>query len=131
MIQGALVVLGIGAIVVGLAPIAHAQSADLSSSGNSSVTLSGESLRSIESRTVRGDYQTFFNGAVSTGQSGSGTNVGRLTDTPKRSPLADVVGEDVDVTFGDTLNPQSPTAFPAPGETGDRQRVRVQLDLGE
>ncbi len=131
MIQGALVVLGIGAVVVGLAPIAHAQSGEMSISTDSSVTLSGESLRTIESRTVSGDYRTFFNGAATDGQTGSATNVGRLTDTPKRSPFSDVVGEDVDITIGDTLNPQSPTAFPPSGEVGDRQRVRVQLDLGE
>lgn len=130
MRRGALVVLGIGALVTGIAPIAHAQSADLSSSNNNSVTLSGESLI-IESRTVSDDYRTFFDETAPGGQPNSATNIGRLTDTPKPSPFSDIVGENVDVTIGDTLNPQSPTAFPPAGEVGDRQRVRVQLQVGE
>lgn len=132
MIRATLVVLGIGAVVTGLAPIAQAQSVTPSSANNSSVTLSGESLRAIDNRTISGDYQTFFNETSSVAQNTSGTNVGRITESPSSSPVSDVVGEQVDVVVGDTLNSQNTaTWFPPAGEVGDRERVKVQLQLGE
>jgi hypothetical protein len=132
MIRQTVIVLGIGAVVAGLAPIAQAQSPTPSSTDNSSVTLSGNSLRAVESRTVREDFQTFFNGTSQTGRGNSRTDVGRLTQSPQSSPLSDVLSDRVDLVFGDTLNSQgTPTSFPASGDAGDSERVRLQLQLGQ
>ncbi len=132
MIRQTLVVLGIGAVVVGLAPAVQAQSTTPSSSDSSSLTLDGNSLRAVESRSIRQDFQTFFNGSSQAAQGNSQTNVGRLTQSAKSSPLSNVLSDQVDVVFGDTLNSQKgATSFPSPGDAGDTERVRLQLQLGQ
>ncbi|HEY9820114.1 MAG TPA: hypothetical protein V6D35_04950 [Candidatus Sericytochromatia bacterium] len=126
MIRQLLVVLGIGAGVVGYSSTASAQSPMPSGSPDASVTLSGESLRRIEGRTITGDYRTFFNQTLPTTQTNSVTNVGRLSQSQQRS----VLGDQVDVVVGDTLTPDPPlTSFPS-SDAGDTDRVRVQLQLG-
>jgi len=128
MIRKTLVVLGIGALVAGFAPIAQAQSGRPSQSDDSSVTLSGASLRTVENRTIANDYQSFFNGTPQVAGNNSGANVGRLTESPSQPLLSD----QVDVIVGDTLNSQNnPTSFSPAGELGDTQRVKVQVQLGE
>ena len=137
MIRESLIVLGIGAVVLGLAPKAYAQTTP-SSSNNNSVTLSGESLRTIEGRNVSGgDYQNFFTGTSSEtsqpSQGNSATNIGRLRQSPQRSPLDSILNNDqVDVVFGDTLNSQDELAdFSATGDQGDSERVKLQFQLGQ
>jgi hypothetical protein len=132
MLRPTLVVLAIGAVVAGLAPIAHAQSGRSSSSDNSSVTLSGDSLRTIEKRSINNDFPNFFNGGnggrPQVSRDNSQTNVGRITQSQQTGSL----NEGVDVVFGDTLNRQTTlTAFPSAGDRGDNERVRVQLELGK
>ncbi len=128
MIRQTLVVLGIGAVVTSYSSTAHAQSTMPPTSGNGSVTLSGASLRTVEGRTLSGDYRSFFNQTSPTTQTNSVTNVGRLTQSQRRSPL----GEQVDVVVGDTLAPEpTPTSFSSSGDAGDSDRVRVQLQLGQ
>ena len=132
MLRPTLVVLAIGAVVAGLAPIAHAQSGRSSSSDNSSVTLSGDSLRAIEKRSINNDFPNFFNGGnggrPQVSQDNSQTDVGRITQSEQKGSL----NQGVDVVFGDTLNRQtSLTAFPSAGDRGDNERVRVQLQLGQ
>ncbi len=138
MLRQTIVVLGIGALAIGLTPIANAQSTTPSSSENGSVTLSGESLQTIENRSLSSDYPTFFNGASPDTQGNSArpsqtVNVGRLRrSTPQKSPLDGVLNENVDVVVGDTLNPSLPlTSFPNSGDAGDNDRVRLQLQLGQ
>jgi len=127
MIPKTLIFLGIGAVLAGYSSTAQAQS-NLPPGGNSSVTLSGESLRAVESRRTVSDYQTFFNGTLPTAQPNSVTNIGRLTTSGQRSIIGD---QPVDVILGDTLNPERPvTSFPSSGEPGDTDRVKVQLQLG-
>jgi len=124
-----LVVLGIGALVAGLAPNAYAQTTS-SSSNDDSVTMSGASLQ-IEGRTVSGDYQNFFTGTSQQSQSNSATNIGRLRRSPQRSPLDSVLNNDqVDVVFGDTLDSQDEFTS-APGDQGDTDRVKLQFQLGQ
>jgi hypothetical protein len=136
MIRESLVVLGIGALVVGLVPKVYAQTT-LPGSSNNSVTLSGESLRTIEGRNVSGDYQNFFTGTSSDtsqpSQGNSATNIGRLRQSPQRSPLNSILNNDkVDVVFGDTLNSQDELAdFSASGDQGDSDRVKLQFQLGQ
>ena len=133
MIRQTLVVLGIGALVTGLAPIAYAQSPSPSNSENSAVTLSGSSLRAVESRTIADYNRTFLNGTPQGGRNNSVTNLGRLTQSPKSSPLSDALNNDkVDVVFGDTLNPDTTiNSFPSAGDAGDGNRVKLQLQLGQ
>lgn len=128
MIRQMLVVLGIGVVVASYASTAEAQSSFPSNSSNGSVTLSGESLRTIESREITSDYQSFFNRTLPNTQSNSITNIGRLTTSTSSPLLGD---QPVDVVVGDTLNPELPlTAFPSTGDAGDSDRVKVQLQLG-
>jgi|SRR4028118_1501137 hypothetical protein len=129
MLRPTFVVLAIGVVVAGLAPTAHAQSSRPSSSDNSSVTLSGASLRTIENRSINNDFPNFFTGGTpQVWQSNSQTDVGRITQPPPNAKIDNEVG----VVFGDTLNNQTtPTAFPSAGDRGDNERVRVQLQFGQ
>jgi hypothetical protein len=131
MLRSALVVLGIGAVVVGLEPVTLAQTATPSRANDNSVTLSGESLQ-IESRTIS-DFQNFFDdGTPQVTQPNSATSVGRITQSESDSSIGEELGIDqqVDVIVGDTLNgPTTPATFRA-GEL-DNERVRVQLQLGQ
>lgn len=124
MIRQMLLILGVTAVVTGLASIANAQSASPSSSNNSSVTLSGQSLRSVENRSISDDFQTFFNGTSQGGEYPGATNVGRLTTSPSGS----VIGEGVEVVVGDTLDSTTPFSFPNSGYTNDGGQVRVQIN---
>ena len=131
MIRVTLVVLGIGAVVAGLAPSVDAQSPVPSNPENSAVTRSGSSLRAVESRTITDHYRTLFNGTSPGGQNNSVTNIGRLTQSRKNSPLSNVLDDKVDVVFGDTLNPETTlNSFPSTGDAGDSERVKLQLQLG-
>lgn len=132
MIRKILVVLGIGAIVTGLAPLAQAQSSQPSSSGNEAVSLSGNSLRAVESRTLADYNRRLLNGTSAGSQNNSLTNIGRLTQSRKSSPISDVLDERVDVVFGDTLKaPATINSFPSAGDAGDSDRVKLQLQLGQ
>jgi hypothetical protein len=129
MLRRSLVVLGVGAVVVGLAPVTLAQTATPSRTNDSSVTLSGESLQLIERRTIS-DF--LDDGTPQPNQTNSVTSVGRITQPESNSSIADELGLDerVDVVVGDTLNGStSPATFRA-GEL-DNERVRVQLQLGQ
>jgi hypothetical protein len=131
MLRRSLVVLGIGAVVVGLAPVTLAQTATPSRANDNSVTLSGESLQ-IESRTIS-DFQNFFDdGTPQVTQPNSATSVGRLTRSESSLSIGEDLGidEQVDVVVGDTLNGSATPATFRSGEL-DNERVRVQLQLGQ
>jgi len=128
MLRQTLVVLGIGVVVAGFASTVRAQSTNPSSSGNNSVTLSGDSLRRVEGRTIS-DSQNFFNPTSPASRNSSETNVGTATQSPRGFRIN---RQQVDFVFGDTLNPQeNPTAFPSPGEQGDNERVKLQVPLSQ
>jgi len=133
MIRKTFVLIGIGALVTGLAPIAQAQSTRQPSVNTGAVTLSGNSLRTVESRSIS-DFNSFFNGTGQTAQTNSATNVGRLTQSSKKSPLNDILKNDnVDVIFGDTPGRKDAvdsTSFPTAGDTGNGDTVRVQYQVG-
>lgn len=122
MIRQILLVSGIGAVVAGLASTANAQSTLPSSSNNGSVTLSGQSLRTIENRSIDNDFQIFFNGT-----SQKGTNAARGA----QSPLSSSNEDRLNVVFGDTLDPETPFTFPNSGDVGDSERVKVQVQVGQ
>lgn len=128
MLRQILIVSGIAVIATGYSSTAYAQSNVPSRSNRSTVTLSGDSLRTVESRAIINDYQNFFEGTLPTTQTNSVTNVGRLTTAPQSSLIGD---QPVDVLVGDTLNPERPlTSFPSSGDAGDTERVKLQLQLG-
>jgi hypothetical protein len=121
MIRHILLVLGTTAVVTGLASTANAQSASPSSSDNRSVTLSGQSLRTVENRSISDDFQTFFNRTSQGGEYPSETNVGRVNKSSSGSPI----GDGVEVIFDDTLDATTPFTFPNSGYTNDSGQVRV------
>ncbi|HEY9612404.1 hypothetical protein [Allocoleopsis sp.] len=121
MIRQILLALGTTAVVTGLASAANAQSARPTGSEPSSVTLSGQSLRQVENRSINGDFQTFFSGTSQGGEYPVQTNVGRVTKSPSTAPI----GDGVEVIFDDTLDPSSAFSFPNSGYTNDSGQVRV------
>lgn len=127
MLRQILIVSGIAVIATGYSSTAYAQSNVPSRSNRSTVTLSGDSLRTVESRAIINDYQNFFEGTLPTTQTNSVSNVGRLTTSPQRPLIGD---QPVDVMVEDTLNTDRPlTSFPS-GDAGDTERVKLQLQLG-
>ncbi|MEQ9550194.1 MAG: hypothetical protein RIM23_11310 [Coleofasciculus sp. G3-WIS-01] len=117
------IVLGITAAVFGLAPLTQAQSNAPFSSNENSVTLSGESLRTVERRSLSNDYRSLFNNNLPIAQDEAGVN---STDSgfAINSRLRIVVGDTL--TSGDPLD-----LFPAVGEEGDVQRLKLQVPLSE
>lgn len=117
------IVLGITAAVFGLAPLTQAQS-DVPSSNQNSVTLSGESLRTVERRSLSSDYRSFFNNnSSSMTQDEAGVN----------SPDSGfAINDRLRIVVGDTLTSSDPLdLFPAVGEQGDVQRLKLQVPLSE
>jgi len=128
MIPKTLVILGIGVVVAGLAPLAQGQSspsAELSNSDDDSVTLSGESLRTVEGRTLSGaDYQ-YFSPEVS-------PVTGDVEAVSNDSQPSFRINEELELVVGDTLDSREALdLFPNAGEPGDPERVKVQVELGQ
>ncbi|MGQ4648514.1 hypothetical protein [Lyngbya aestuarii] len=130
MIPKTLVILGIGAVVAALAPLAHGQSSTptkLSNSDDDSVTLSGESLRTVEGRRLSGsDYQYFSPEASQV--------TGDVEAVNDNSQPSFRINEDLnlELVVGDTLNSREALdLFPNAGEPGDPERVKVQVELGQ
>lgn len=132
MIPRAFVVIGIGVLAMGFSPIVQAQSSRQPGANNGGVTLSGDSLH-VESRSIN-DFNTFFNSNPQAAQTNSVTPVGRLTETPKKSPINDILKNDnVDVIFGDTparKDAVGSTSYSTNGDTGNGDTVRVQYQVG-
>lgn len=127
MIRQVLLVLGTTAVLASLASVVNAQSASPSSPENGSVTLSGQSLRAVENRSINDDFRTFFNATSQEGHNSAQTNGGRGTSTSSNSST----NQGVNVLFGDTLNPDTPFTFSNSGDVGDSERVKVQLQVGQ
>ncbi len=126
MKREALVVIGIGAIVAGGIPIAQAQSRMPYNSNNSAVTMSGESLRTDENRTVSDDYRSFFPGNSQNSQNG---NQAQPTGNNGSQPNLELNNR-LQLVVGDTLNSSDPLdLFPNTGDAGDHQRVKLQVPL--
>ncbi|HBE21149.1 MAG TPA: hypothetical protein DDW51_27050 [Cyanobacteria bacterium UBA11367] len=126
MRRAALVISGIGAIVAGVTPIAQAQSGMPSNSNNSAVTLSGESLRTVENRSVSDDSRYFFPGNSGNSQNG---NQAQPTGIDESQPSLQL-NNNLQIVVGDTLDSGDPLdLFPNTGDAGDSQRVKLQLPL--
>ena len=123
MMRQILLVLGFTSVVAGLAPTANAQSPSSSSPNNSSVTLSGQSLHSVENRSISDDFQSFFSGTSQGGEYPVQTNVGRITQSESKTPI----GDGLEVVVGDTLDPTNQFTFPNSGYTNEGGQVKVQI----
>ncbi|MEQ8969111.1 MAG: hypothetical protein RIE73_01795 [Coleofasciculus sp. C1-SOL-03] len=118
-----LVVLSITTAIFGLVPLAQAQSDSPFSSNDNSVTLSGESLRTVQRRSLSNDYLSFFNTNSSIVPDEAGVN-------SVDSGFA--ISDRLRIVVGDTLNSGDPLdLFPAVGEEGDVQRLKLQVPLRE
>ncbi|MEQ9626281.1 hypothetical protein [Coleofasciculus chthonoplastes] len=118
-----LVVLSITTAVFGLVPLAQAQSDSPFSTNDNSVTLSGESLRTVQRRSLSNDYRSFFNTNSPIAPDAVGVN-----STDSRFAISDRLR----IVVGDTLNSGDPLdLFPAVGEEGDVQRLKLQVPLSE
>ncbi|MBE9125860.1 MULTISPECIES: hypothetical protein [unclassified Coleofasciculus] len=123
-----LVILGIGIAIVGLAPIAQAQSGRRSDSSDSSVTLSGESLRTVENRSLSNDYGAFFNGAL---EAADGDADSEPSPT-NQSPSGFRINDQLRLVVGDTITTEDDlNLFTNPAELGDSQRVKLEVPIGQ
>lgn len=115
-------------IAVGLAPVALADSSQDSSSEKNSVTLSGESLRTVSPRSASNDFGNFFLGTSPIGQTGTETE----GEAANLSGEGFQINEQLELVVGDTLDSREDlNLFPLESEPGDSQRVKLQVDLGE
>jgi len=121
----ALAVLAIASVAVWSVPVAQAQSGRPSREAD--VTLSGESLRTIESRTTSSDYQRSFERASQPGVEAS-TDLSRSRDQENKLRIderTEVVVDDLRDS-GDRLN-----LFRVPGDVRDSRRVLLKIELGD
>lgn len=119
-----LAVLAIAASAAWWIPAVQAQSGRPSTQGD--VTLSGESLRTIESRTTSSDYQRSFERASQPGVDAS-TDLSRSREENKLriDERTEVVVDDLRDS-GDSLN-----LFRVPGDVRDSKRVLLKIELGD
>ena len=117
-------VLAIAAVSVWWAPVVQAQSGRPSRQAD--VTLSGESLRTIESRTTSSDYRRSFERGSQPGVDAS-TDLSRSRQENKLriDERTEVVVEDISDS-GDRLN-----LFRVPGDVRDSKRVLLKIELGD
>jgi hypothetical protein len=113
--------LGVGAIVTGLVSEVYALPRTQSQT-EAGVTLSGDSLRGLETRDAE-DFSTFFSGVSPNSQRGNNLSI---APTSQRSPLGNIeVRGGTSVNSG---NATDPLLFP----NGDSdQQVRVQYRVAE
>lgn len=127
-------VLGILAVSTGLANSVHAQSAFVSNPDPASVTVSGESLSGIRSRTLGDDFNSFFLDSSSTT---SLSPVGNNNNFIIRNGTVWPINEDVQLVGN---RPLHPSVNPVPWQQhkpltnqplNGPERVEVQFDLGQ
>ncbi|NEO41767.1 MAG: hypothetical protein F6J90_37775 [Moorea sp. SIOASIH] len=124
MIRKTLVIVGIGWIVVGLVPLAYAQSGAQSSEPSGSVTLSGDTLRQVNGRTVSDDYGTFFPTSLELEEKeGLGNNLQPKFKVGSR--------DNVDIVFGDTIQQEELNVFPQSPTNRNTQKVQLAVPLRE
>ncbi|MGK7905005.1 MAG: hypothetical protein AB4352_27090 [Hormoscilla sp.] len=124
MRRSQLAVLAIAASAVWWIPAAEAQSGRRSSQAD--VTLSGESLRTIESRTTSSDYQRSFNRLSPAGVDASADlSRSRQENQLRIDERTEVVVDELSDS-GDNLN-----LFRVPGDVRDSRRVLLKIELGD
>lgn len=127
MIRTTLIILSAGFAVAGLAPLVYGQSTPRSQSADDSVTLSGESLQTIEGRRADTDYRTFFDEA----SSAESTDTDGVGNGSSQSPPSLQISDRLEVVVGDTLDSRDTLYIFGPSsEPGDPQRAKLQFELG-
>ncbi|MGL5059646.1 MAG: hypothetical protein ACRC62_06660 [Microcoleus sp.] len=115
--------LGLSSILIGLSPAVRAQQIPQSVAQNSETTLSGDSLRSVESRTVDSDYLNFMGESETAGNSSRGQR--RLDDTFRLKLNSDL---EFITTPSDAQRQANPLP-PQQTDTGTGAGVQLQLGL--
>jgi hypothetical protein len=127
-------VLGLLAVSTGLASSVHAQSAVVSNPDTASVTLSGESLSGIRSRTLSNDLNNFVLDNSSTAPS---STVGNNNNFIARNGAVWEINEDVQLVGN---RPLHPSVNPVPWQQNQPlnnqplngpERVEIQFNLGQ
>ena len=127
-------VLGLLAVTTGLASSVHAQSAVVSNPDTANVTLSGESLNGIRSRTLGDDLNHFFLGNSSTTPF---RTVGNNNNVIAGNGAVWQINEDIQLVGN---RPLSPSVNSVPWEQhqplnnqplNGPERVEVQFNLGQ
>lgn len=114
---------GLSSILIGLTPAVLAQPRLQRDDRTSETTLSGDSLRSVEDRTVDSDYQNFI-GELQT----SGNSVRR--DTGLRDGFRLKIDRDLEIltTPSDAQRQGNPVPL-KPSDSGTEAGVQLQLGL--
>jgi|GEM_PF-2091120 len=125
MMYRPLIVLGISTIFTGFALPCRAQSAPAE---GSSVTLSGESLTTIESRTSSEDYQDFFSGTTPIEGNRFATPNSRRISSSASEDFASFLEEEYGVVIGDTIRyPEYMEIFRSSGDANNTQSIRFKI----
>lgn len=115
--------LGVSTLGVALTPVALAQSMPLQLSQAGATTLSGDSLRTVESRTVDSDYQEFIGSPEMQG-------VSEGTADAQGDEFRLKLNSDLDIITSppDTQRQADPRPV-RPNDNGSDSSVQVQLGL--
>jgi hypothetical protein len=114
---------GLSSIFIGLTPAARAQQRPQSVAQNSETTLSGDSLRNVEGRTVDSDYLNFMGESETAGNSSRREN--SLSDTFRLKLSSDL---EFVTTPSDAQRQANPLPQPQT-DTGTGAGVQLQLGL--
>lgn len=118
--------LGAGAIIAGLASEVYALPNPQPQGGNQDYTLSGDSLRGLESRETNKDASLFFPGTLSNSPRSRSTVLGEVTE---KKPALNIP---VEFSGGSTATSNSPSDAPLSqqhsGDHDEGMRVRYRLN---
>jgi len=121
MLRKTLVVLGITAVVTALAPIAQAQSEQLPDRNAGSITLSGESLTTVEGRSAEDFFQKTSEFEPDNG----------IEEQKSVSDAFQPI-RGVNLIYGNPIDFEDEyELFKPSGDVNNTQRVNVELPLGE
>ena len=114
---------GLSSILIGLTPAVRAQQRPLPVAQTDETTLSGDSLRTVEDRTLDSDYLNFIGESETAGNSGRGDN--RFGDTFRLKLNSELEF----VTTPSDAQRQANPLPPQQTDTGTGAGVQLQLGL--
>jgi hypothetical protein len=124
------IALGVLAAISGLASSVHAEPTVGSNAETEGVTLSGESLVGLESRTVGDDFGQFFLGDASTTPINT-TEGNNNFNTQDEDIVIREIDEDTDLVVNQPISPafnSAPTRQNEPFNTNESVEVQFDLD---
>lgn len=125
----AFLIFGIGTVIAGLSSLVQAQTIPIPSDpSNSDVTLSGESLTTVEGRTSTEDYEYFFPETAPPRSNGaSALNTGQISISAEED-FASFLEKEYGVVIGDTIRyPEYMEIFRSSGDTNSTQSIRFKI----